>query len=61
MGNDFNLIQPLDGLQNMSGLAPTQRRKERKQQPYKQKKQSQHENDSNDNIEDDGHIIDYSA
>jgi hypothetical protein len=68
MADNFNLIKPLEGLQNMQGLAPTQRRKERKprQQSYKESQEQPQDELTDDEVDtqkkpDDGHIIDYNA
>ncbi len=39
--NDFNMVKPVESLQNISGLSPAKRREERKrrQTPFGQKKE----------------------
>ena len=72
--NDFNIIKPVEGLQNIAGLAPTRRREQRKRRKdlHEEKKgESEQEPDnsvgeqelSDELIEnaEDGHTIDYRA
>lgn len=71
--NDFNIIKPVESLQNVGGMNPVERRKERKhkQNLKKQNRQEQKQelnepteedlNDETSKNEDDQHSIDYCA
>jgi hypothetical protein len=53
--NESNIIKPVDGLHNIAGLTPAERRKERKrrQQLHRQKEQN---SDTENNINDEEHL-----
>jgi hypothetical protein len=72
--NDYNIIKPVDGLQNIRGLTPAKRREERKrrqnlpaehaEQPEAQPDGTLDQQDSDKEPDDqanDQHLIDYRA
>jgi len=66
--NDFNTIKPVEGLQNIQGLKPTERRQERRRRQDGQAKHHEEPEETQDDAEDrpkldDGqaHEIDYCA
>lgn len=66
---NYSIIKPVEGMQNISGLTPAKRREERKRKDSqrkgknKQNRQLEEENlnDTSEQNEDDGGSIDYRA
>ena len=57
---DSNIIKPIDGLQSISGMAPTRRREQRRQNMDSGKKEDQSKlHDEEINISDIVYLIDY--
>ena len=50
---DFNMIKPVDGLQNITGLAPARRREERRRQKKLKNQNDDKHEINNDEIEED--------
>jgi protein involved in polysaccharide export with SLBB domain len=66
--SDFNTVKPVEGLQNVQGLTPTERRQERRRRQNDQAKHHEESGEKHDEVEDnttfdDGqdHMIDYCA
>jgi hypothetical protein len=67
--SDYSVIKPVESLQTIQGVAPTQRRQERKHQPKTPKEHHEEpETEPNDDAtpqavpnDDDPHSIDYCA
>ena len=69
--SDYNAIKPVEGLQTIQGVAPTQRRQERKPQqkePERQQEETETEIERDEDAtspvvrnDDDPHSIDYCA
>lgn len=58
--DDLNMVKPVEGLQNITGLAPTKRREERKRKRDLHERQSQKpgQNESSDEPEQNGEVPD---